>query len=183
MKQIRTSATFISVMLLASMLNACGSGSDNGYCLASFKGGSSEASNVCTGGCTITSEHDSNDDNASSYTRIVFQPGGGQANLRASAPGTLEVPSTNSAGALMRFPGESFPNVGVTFSFYNNGVSVATGSGGGIRVNGRLDGAGNDTYYGDASSTVTFDAVEAVVTLSGNSEVEEVRVYEICGAK
>ena len=164
-----------------ALLVSC-SGDESGYCAGSFTGGRAEAAMVCTPpGCSAEDAEDTIDDSPASSVGLDFPAGGGEITVRATAPGDDSFPSGANPGALMKFPVVNLKNSGVTFTLYNDGAVVSTGSGGAQATNGPVPGAGEKAYYSGASTPVAFDAVEAQVTISGNAEPLTVSVYEICG--
>jgi len=164
-----------------ALLAACSGGGDSGYCSGGFGGGETLANATACSGCSVQSAADAIDDSAGSASKLVFVPGGGQITLRATAPGDDTFPSGTNPGALMQFPEINLVNSGVSFTLYNNGVVVSSASGGAQVSNGVVPGAGSKHYYDEASTPLEFDAVEAQVTISGNTDPLTVSVYEICG--
>ena len=162
------------------VLAGCGGG-ESGYCAGSFHGGGADASNICAGGCSFNGVNEMIDDSSASAARFDFPAGGGEVTARATAPGDDTFPSGTNPGALMRFPEVNLSNSGVTFTLYNNGAVVSSASGGAFVTSGAVPGAGQKTYYGNVSTPVAFDAVEARVSISGNAEPLSVYLYEICG--
>lgn len=173
---------YFFVMAPLALLCAC-SGGDNGYCVGTPNGGETTFSVATCTGCTVTSVASVADNSSGSFANIHFAAGGGQVTVRATAPGDISFPSGSNPGSLMRFPTGNFTNIGVSFNLYNNGVAVSSNTGGANTTYGQVDKAGTDYFYGGASNPLEFDAVEAVVSLSGNSTAQDVRLYETCGDK
>ncbi|TAJ52312.1 MAG: hypothetical protein EPN60_03415 [Nevskiaceae bacterium] len=161
---------------LALLLAACGGG-DGGYCTGSFQGGDHNV--VCTN-CSWDRPEAAIDNDPGSYASLIIGSGGGAVTLRGYAPEGLSFPANVDAGALMRFPPGNFVNTSVRFNSYNGNLPVDVLSGGGMAGYGEIPGAGSESYY-QMFPLAGFDSLEAVITLSGNSEPVEVRVYELCG--
>jgi hypothetical protein len=176
---------------LLVLLAACGSGGSSdtpaaGYCAGSFAGGSTSwACNNC-GGLDPLDDHDdfapSIDNDAASYTSFSVGAGGGEVIVRAVAVDGHTFPADVDAGTLMRFPPGLFSSISVRFNTYNSSTPVDAQQGGSTAAAGNVAGAGSDTYYGLTSSDA-FDTLEAVVSVSGNSEPAWFRLYEFCGDK
>lgn len=171
-------------LMVSALLAGCGSGGDGngtGYCQAGFVGGSSVTlSTAACNNCEVNNEGSPTiDGNAGSFATLTYGVGGGQLSLRAVAPAGTAFPAGANAGALMQFPGGTFTNVGVRFNSYRSGSPVGTAEGGEFTNVGSLR-PGMDHYY-NVSPSGEFDTLEAVVSLSGNAEATDVRLYEFCG--
>src|SRR5690349_974531 len=108
-----------------ALLAACGGG-DSGYCSGGFAGGQATLT-ICTQ-CDVEAEANAIDDSAGSAARLIFPAGGGQILLRATVQGDDSFPQGANPGALMKFPELNLVNSGVTFTLYNNGTVVSSGS-------------------------------------------------------
>lgn len=177
---LRSLVSLAFIWLLAS----CGGGADGaGYCVGSFEGGSTEwGCTSCSGVDPLDDEDDFKPaiDNKSGTARGFGLGAGGQITIRATAPAGMSFPAGVDAGALMRFPTGNFASIGVQFNTYRNGVRVDSARGNASAVGGTVAGAGQDTYY-PFTSTGAFDALEAVVSVSGNNSNVNFRLAEFCG--
>lgn len=187
----------VAILVTSLVVAGCGGGGGgggsgggnsggSGYCVGSFLGGDTTWScNNCSGLDPLDDNDDfspSIDDDSGSYTSFGISPGGGQVTVTAIAPSGTTFPAGVDAGALMRFPSGSFTNVGVRFNTYNNSTPVDSQAGGATTAVGNVPGAGSDTYY-EITPSGGFTKLEAVITLSGNPDRADFRLYEFCGDK
>ena len=86
-------------------------------------------------------------------------------------------------GAYMLFPsvqsGAGYTNISSSFITYRAGVQQEMISGSSTAV-GNIDGGGSKTFYG-GKTTLPFDSVQVIASLSGTSTPATVNVFEICG--
>ncbi|MBI2383743.1 MAG: hypothetical protein HYV18_06720 [Gammaproteobacteria bacterium] len=181
MKLTNTLAAGLSFAFLSACSGGDGSSSDNGpdYCLAHFLDGTvtTNAAQDCSN-CTVQSGSASIDDHGGTFASVIFGPGGGSVTVRATAPlGTL-FSSGSNAGALMRFPSGVFENIGVRFTAYLAEAPVSFG--GEFTQHGNISGNGSDNYYAFKPAG-EFDAIQATISLSGNSTNQVIRLNEFCG--
>lgn len=181
------STTAHTVLLsLAFILSACGGGGGpDGYCQADFRGGS-------TGwGCTNCSGVDPLDDvdefdraidgNSSSFQAFGLGPGGQIRITARRGEGAFE--AAEQAGALLQFPTGIYNTIGVEFTAKRLGAVVASQGGEQhTAVAGNVENAGQPHYYA-FSPQLAFDEIEALISVSGNTEQVNFRVYEFCGER
>jgi hypothetical protein len=170
--------------LLVLLLSGCGGGGDGPVaCAAGFSGGSVVTNGSACNNCGTLNPNAAIDDRFDTFATLSLGINGGQLTVRARAPEGRTFAAGSNAGALMRFPrieSGGFTNVGVRFNTYSGDTAVDTNEGGTLTGFGNADGAGTDVYYAVTPSQAV-DSIEAVVSLSGNAEVEEIRLYEFCG--
>ena len=176
---------------VAFALAACGgsgsggSGSSGSFCSAGFVGGSSSTQGTATcNNCTINGNGQTVDGSGSTFATLQYGINGGELVVRADAPDGTTFPAGSNAGALMLFPSAAsgFATVSVSFNTYRSGTPVDMSAGGNSASAGNIEGAGNDTFY-SVSPSQEVDAIEAVVSLTGNSTNQAVRIYEFCGVR
>nr|MBV6630970.1 hypothetical protein [Oceanococcus sp. HetDA_MAG_MS8] len=176
-----------AALCLIGVLPACGGGGSDtagaGYCESGFVGG--QSSWGCTS-CSGVDPLDDNDDfspaidgNSATFTDFGLNTGG-QIRITVEAPsGSFETGS--SAGVLMRFPEGSYNTIGVQLSATRDGAVVASSGGlDNVAVAGNVEGAGADRFY-SFTPQAPFDSIEAVVSVTGNTQRVNFRVYEFCG--
>ena len=165
---------------LAAVLSSCGGGGQSA-CAGGFSGGSLVTTTSACPGCQVNNAGDAIDGNGSSAADVVFDnsnvnPNGGQVSLKA---GGRNYPARSTVGAYMLFPSGNYTNIAASFVTYLGGVQQEMISGSSTGVGG-IDGAGSTTFYG-GQTTLAFDAVEAIASLSGATGPTTVKVFEICG--
>lgn len=173
------------LVLATGLLSACGGGGGGGagsaYCSGTFFGGDttwacSNCINNLSGSNAFAAAID---DNAGTFKEFGIGTNGGQITISATAPSGNSFPTGANAGALLRFPIGTFSSIGVQFNTYNGSTVVDTLAGGETAA-GNVSGAGTDKYY-SLTSSGTFDKIEAVVSVTGNTDPALFRIYEFCG--
>lgn len=154
-------------------------------CLENLSGGDTQVSSstqMCPL-CSVTEESQAIDGERATYSTISVDPVGGSVTLRATAQPGVTFPSGYEAGAIMRLPMTSDPNLAVQLCLSTYlGSTMQESDSNYCSSPGVVSGisGGEDAAYTFKTSK-PFDSVEISINRSGGMDPLEFRVYEFCG--